>query len=198
LQAAGICAEKGYREIVPELVMSVYLKSKNIPLYEISGIRINILRTNGEKFSINSDENFRFNSPLCFYKPSIERCLAFLPVDTNELEKNGLRLACKYISWIFPENKEVISDYISFYEGNWISYKKIVCLIKISHDKKVFSDHVLRDFFEISFWNSRYNIFKKIFLATVLAAKGQYGFLYFGVIKKKLNKKWHLMFQFFL
>ena len=65
--------------MVPELFMSVYLKNNNVAVREIFGFRIHILRMNGEKFSINSDKYFEDNSPLCFYKPSIEKCIGVFP-----------------------------------------------------------------------------------------------------------------------
>lgn len=185
-EAAQIYKEKGYREMIPELFMSVYLKNKGVPVYEASGIRIQILRANGEKFSINSDKHFEANAPLCFYKPSIEKCISFLPAESSEVAKNSNRLVKKYLSWILQNGDgEIIEDYASFNKGHWISLNKIVHLINVSKCKKTFADHVLRDFFEISFWNAKYNFFKKALLATLLAVKGGYGLLYFNIIKKK-------------
>ena len=183
-EAAQIYKEKGYREMIPELFMSVYLKNRNVPIREASGIRIQILRTNGEKFSINSDKHFEANTPLCFYKPSIEKCISFLPSGSNEVTNNSARLVKKYLSWILQDEKK-IDDYASFNKGNWISLDKIVHLINISKQKRIFADHVLRDFFEISFWNAKYNLFNSALLATLLAVKGRYGLLYFNIMKKK-------------
>ena len=183
-EAAQIYKEKGYREMIPELFMSVYLKNRNVPIREASGIRIQILRTNGEKFSINSDKHFQANTPLCFYKPSIEKCISFLPSESNEVANNSARLVKKYLSWILQDEKK-IDDYASFNKGNWISLDKIVHLINISKQKRIFADHVLRDFFEISFWNAKYNLFNSALLATLLAVKGRYGLLYFNIMKKK-------------
>lgn len=183
-EAASIYDKKGYREMVPELFMSVYLKNNNVSVREIFGFRIHILRMNGEKFSINSDKYFEDNSPLCFYKPSIEKCIGFLPPGNSEIANNSERLAKKYLSWMVQEENE-INEYASFYKGNWISLGKIKKLVNINKNQKIFADHVLRDFFEISFWNAKYNFFKKILLATLLAVKGGYGLLYFSIIKKK-------------
>jgi len=183
-EAAQIYKEKGYREMIPELFMSVYLKNRNVSIREASGIRIQILRTNGEKFSINSDKHFEANTPLCFYKPSIEKCISFLPSGSNEVTNNSARLVKKYLSWILQDEKK-IDDYASFNKGNWISLDKIVHLINISKQKRIFADHVLRDFFEISFWNAKYNLFNSALLATLLAVKGRYGLLYFNIMKKK-------------
>jgi hypothetical protein len=185
IEAASIYGEKAYREMVPELFMSVYLKNENVPMRETVGFRIHILRMNGEKFSINSDRYFEGNSPLCFYKPSIEKCIGFLPSGSKEIANNSEQLAKKYLSWIVREENE-INEYASFYNGNWIPFDKIKNLINISKQQKLFADHVLRDFFEMSFWNANYNFVKKILLATFLAARGGYGLLYFSVIKKKL------------
>jgi hypothetical protein len=186
IEAASIYNEKGYREMVPELFMSVFLKNSNIPVREIFGFRIHILRMNGEKFPINSDKHFEGNSPLCFYKPSIEKCIGLLPSESNELANNSTKLAKKYIRWILNDGSEKeINEYASFYNGNWISLDKITQLVNINKHKKIFADHVLKDFFEISFWNAKYNFFKKILLATLLAVKGGYGLLYFNIIKKK-------------
>jgi hypothetical protein len=184
-EAASIYKEKGYREMVPELFMSVYLKNKNVPMRETVGFRIHILRMNGEKFSINSDKHFEGNSPLCFYKPSIEKCIAFLPSGNSEITNNGERLAKKYLSWMVREENE-INEYASFYKGNWIPLGKIKKLININKNQKIFADHVLRDFFEMSFWNANYDFMRKILMATSLAARGGNGLLYFSVIKKKL------------
>ena len=183
-EAAQIYKEKGYREMIPELFMSVYLKNRNVPIREASGIRIQILRANGEKFSINSDKHFEANTPLCFYKPSIEKCISFLPSGSNEVTNNSARLVKKYLSWILQDEKK-IDDYASFNKGNWISLDKIVHLINISKQKRIFADHVLRDFFEISFWNAKYDLFNSALLATLLAVKGRYGLLYFNIMKKK-------------
>ena len=185
-EAASIYNEKGYREMVPELFMSVYLKNKSVPMRETVGFRIHILRMNGEKFSINSDKHFEGNSPLCFYKPIIEKCISFLPSKSNEVANTSTQLAKKYVSWILPERSEQeINEYVSFYKGNWIPLVKITKLVNINKQQKIFADHVLRDFFEISFWNAKYNFFKKTLLATLLAVKSGYGLLYFSIIKKK-------------
>ena len=172
--------------MVPELLMSVYLKTRNVPVREASGIRIQIVRTNGEKFSINSDKHFEANSPLCFYKPSIEKCISFLPSESGEVSNNNTRLVKKYLSWILPEeDKRKIDEYASFNNGDWISLNKILQLIDVGKQQKTFAAHVLRDFFEMSFWNARYSVFKRTLLATLLALKGGYGLLYFNILKKK-------------
>jgi len=185
-EAAQIYKEKRYREMVPELLMSVYLKYRNVSVREASGIRIQIVRANGDKFSINSDKHFEGNSPLCFYKPSIEKCISFLPSGSSEVANNNKRLVKKYLSWILTnENETKLEQYASFNTGNWISLNSIMQLINLSKHQKVFADHVLRDFFEMSFWNARYSVFKSTLLATLLAVKGGYGLLYFSIIKKK-------------
>ena len=185
-EAASIYNEKGYREMVPELFMSVYLKNKNVAVREIFGFRIHILRMNGEKFSINSDKHFEGNSPLCFFKPSIEKCIGFLPSGSNDIANNSSQLAKKYLSWILNDgNEKELNEYVSFHNGSWIPLSKITQLVNINRHQKVLAHHVLRDFFEMSFWNAKYNFFKKILLATILAVKSEYGLLYFSIIKKK-------------
>jgi hypothetical protein len=185
-EAASIYNGKGYREMVPELFMSVYLKNNNVEVREIFGFRIHILRMSGEKFSINSDRHFEGNSPLCFYKPSIEKCIDFLPSDSNEVINNSEQLARKYLSWILREgSQQEINEYVSFSKGNWIPLNRITQLVNINKHQKIFADHVLRDFFETSFWNAKYNFLKKFLLATLLAVKGGHGLLYFSIIKKR-------------
>jgi len=185
-EAARIYKESGYRGIIPELFMSVYLKKKNVSVCEASGIRIQIVRANGEKFSINSDKHFEANSPLCFYKPSIEKCISFLPSGSNEIANNSTRLVKKYLSWILKnEDEKKIDDYASFNNGNWIFLGKVMQLVNISKRQRTFADHVLRDFFETSFWNAKYSFFKATLLATLLTVKGRYGLLCFSIIKKK-------------
>ena len=185
-EAAHICKENGYRQIIPELIMSVYLKHKKVHVLEAAGIRINILRANGEKFAVNSERNFPDNTPLCFYKPSIEKCISFLPEKSMIIPANSEIVTTKYLGWILVgKDRDAMDDYVFFIRGNWISLNKIIRLINVAKQQKTLAHHVMRDFFEIAFWNAKYNLFKKILLAAILAAKGGYGLLYFNVIKKQ-------------
>ena len=183
-EAVAFYKNRGYRQLIPELCMSVYLESRQMPITETSGIRIQILRQGGEKFQINSDRNFENNFPLCFYKRSIEKCTDILPADSPVIKTNGSRLIKKYIGWILKEaGPNCFNEYESFFWGEWIALTKISVLAAFGKQTKLLAKNVLRDFFEMAMRNASYSFYKKCQLAFALFRSSEYGLFYFRVMR---------------
>jgi hypothetical protein len=86
-EALAIYQQKGYRQLIPELCMTVYLDHKNIKRRELPGLRLHILRMGGEKFQINTVKDLSSNDPHCFHKKMIRRNADILP-DGSEILKS--------------------------------------------------------------------------------------------------------------
>lgn len=185
-EAARLFHQAGYRQMVPELLMSVFLKMKGVTIDEIDGLRISILRMNLEKFQVSSCRSFEDNNPLCFFQDTVTKCRQFLPRDDKLLTKNVRQAVKKYIGWIDTRaNENELEDYARFFLGDWILPKKVGRLAALTKTTKIFNIGVMRDFFETALWNATYSVPKKLLIASVLARKSSFGLFYFKVIKKQ-------------
>lgn len=189
-EAVAIYKNEGYRQMIPELCMSVYLEKNLIPINETVGIRIQILRQSGEKLQINSDKNFENNIPLCFYRSSIEKCRSIIPEGSQILKNNTSRLIEKYIGWIQTDAKpNSLHEYESFFWGEWISQKKISNLAVLGKKTNILAKSVLKNFFEMAMLNARYSLYKKCQLALTLFRSSEYGLFYFRTIGHILKSR---------
>ena len=91
-EAVSYYKEKGYRQFLPELCMTDYLKRIGVQIDELTGLRLHILRMNGDKFQINSDKNFTENGPLCFYRGTIELGSKILAPGSTVINENSFLL----------------------------------------------------------------------------------------------------------
>ena len=183
--------QKGYGMFLPEHCLTLYLREKSLMLRELSGLRIQILRLNGDKFQINSDKNFSGNDPVCFFRDTIEANKKILGFHENLIEYNSVILAKKYMSWIDEgaENSE-LQHYADLYLGKWISVSRIKRLAQLSRHKTVFSAHVMKSFFEESLHNATYSNVQKFLFVSTLTAYAGYGFFFFRVLKNIfINKR---------
>ena len=177
--------QKGYKEFLPELCLSEYLREKRISLKELAGLRIHILRLNGDKFQINTDKNFPANNPLCFFRDSIEANKRVLPERSNIIKINSEKLVNKYMKWVNTSaDAETLQQYAALYNGEWIGIAKTRKLAAQGKDNPVFVSNVMKNFFEETMRNAKYSGVKKILLTSVLTASTGYGFFFFRVLKK--------------
>ena len=177
--------QRRYKEFLPELCLTEYLKEKGICIKELAGLRIHILRLNGDKFQINSDRNFTGNNPLCFFRDTIEANKKIQPDQGMAIINRGERLIKKYLSWLDGEtDKDVLQQYADFYNGSWIGLSTIGRLAAKGRDNPVFVTTVMKNFFEEALRNGKYNVAKKFLVAFVLSNKSGYGSFFYRVWKK--------------
>ena len=177
---------KGYKELVPELLLVIFLQQQNISINELKGLRIHILRMNGHKFQINTCKDFDINSPLCFYALTADKCRQLLKNNPSRLLENEVRVTKKYVSWIDTDaNDELLDTYAHFKAGTWMSLKETKELARRANVSKVFTPNVMKEFFESAIMNAKYGALKMLLQATTLARNG-YGTYYFKVIRKKM------------
>jgi len=187
--AAESYRQKGYKEFLPELCLTLYLFEKKIAIRELTGLRIHILRMNGDKFQINSDVNFPGNRPLCFFHETIEANKRILPDHNLIIKNNSEKLTSKYMSWVNKDaNTETLHEYADLYNGKWISISKIRELAAKGKDNPVFRSNVMKNFFEETIRNAKYGQVKKLILASALTASSGYGFFFFRVLGNIQNK----------
>ena len=190
-EAVSYYAGKGYRQFLPELCMTDFLEKIGIKKKELKGLRLHILRMNGDKFQINSDKNFPDNGPLCFYRGTIELCSEILPNNSITIKENSESLVKKYMSWIDPvADDKMLQHYADFYNGTWIGMSKVKRLAASGKNNPVFSNNVMKNFFEEAMRNANYGRVRNFFLAFVLYMDSSYGIFFFKVWKYvTFNKK---------
>lgn len=182
--------QKGYKEFLPELCLTMYLMEKKIAIRELVGLRIHILRMNGDKFQINADANFTGNAPLCFYYGSIEANKGILPSHSLIIKPNSEKLVHKYMAWVNKEaDTETLQQYGALYNGDWIGLAKTKELAKKGKESKVLSASVMKNFFEEVIRNAKYGQVKKVLLVSTLTASAGYGFFFFRVLKRVIFNK---------
>ena len=190
-EAVSFYASKGYRQFLPELCMTDYLGRTGIKKKELYGLRLHILRMNGDKFQINSDRNFHDNGPLCFYRGTIDLCSKILPLNSTIIKENSETLVRKYMSWIDPAaDDQMLKSYAAFYNGTWIGMSKVKRLASLGKNSPVFSKNVMKNFFEEAMRNANYGSVRNFFLASALYRYSSYGIFFFRVWKfVTFNKK---------
>lgn len=182
--AIQIYQQKGYKEFLPELCLTEYLREKKMCIKELAGLRIHILRLNGDKFQINTDRSFPGNNPLCFYRNSIEANKRIHPDQAMVIINRGEKLAKKYTSWIDTDaNNEMLQQYADFYNGSWIEISTVKRLALKGRNNPVFASNVMKNFFEEAMRNGKYNAAQKFLVASTLANASGYGFFFFRVWK---------------
>lgn len=188
--AIDIYFEKGYRKFLPEFCMTVYLDNVGVSRKELTGLRLHILRTNGDQLQINSDRHFNGNDVLCFYPETIKTNKAILPVNSDSITENLYHLARKYTAWVDTEAEaRLVTDYADFYSGKWISISKIDRLAKRSTNASVFRPNVMKNFFEGAMHNAVYSTYKKLLFASSVVLYSNYGFVAFKVWKRNISRK---------
>ena len=186
-EAIALYKDKGYRHFVPELCMTIYLDHTRVNHEELSGLRIHILRSSGEKFQINTERNFPGNNPHCFHEKVIRSNMEILPQGTDISAINNRRLAKKYTSWIDTEAGETtLNLYASLYDGFWPGSRPIARLAKKSKTNKIFTTIVMKDFFEGAIRKARYGLMKVFFLVIILTIAGGAGFYYVRIWKRRI------------
>ena len=190
-EAVSYYASKGYRQFLPELCMTDYLGKIGVKKKELTGLRLHILRMNGDKFQINSDKNFFKNGPLCFYRGTIELCSKILPDNSITIKENSVPLVKKYMNWIDPgADDKMLQRYADFYNGTWIDMSEIKKLAALGKTTSVYSNNVMKNFFEEAMRNANYGSMRNFFLASILNIYSGYGIFFFKVWKNvTLNKK---------
>jgi len=182
--------QKGYGTFLPEHCLTLYLEEKNIRMRELVGLRIQILRLNGDKFQINSDKDFSGNGPLCFFRETIEINKKVLDLQRELIEHNSLRLARKYMSWVDKDADDAtLQQYADLYSGKWIGISRIKRLAQKSRSNQVFVSHVMKNFFEEALSKAKYSNAQKLLFASTLTAYAGYGFFFFRVLKNIFFKK---------
>lgn len=189
-QAIETYQQKGYGQFLPELCMTEYLREKKFSLKEVDGLRIHILRLNGDKFQINTDKNFAGNNPLCFFRDSIETNKRILLGQTMVFVNNAEKLVKKYTSWIDKDaSSEILQQYADFYNGNWIGIPTVRRLALKNKNNPVFGLNVIKNFFEEALINAKYNSVQKFLVANTLAWSSGYGTFFFRVWKNLVFSK---------
>jgi hypothetical protein len=176
--------KSGYGQFLPELCMTKYLGKIGIRKIDVNGLRLHILRMNGEKFQVNSDKSFPGNNPLCFYEGTIQTCLKIHP-QAQTIQDNLVKLIKKYMTWLDPAaNNELLQKYVDLYNGSWIGASSIKRLAAKNRAASVFHPAVMRIFFEEAMRNAKYGQLRKVLLAFILATWSGYGSFFFRVLKK--------------
>jgi hypothetical protein len=189
-QAVEDYLQMGYQEFLPELCLTLYLKREKINIQELTRFRVHILRMNGDQFQINTDKTFTNNKPQCFFGESIKANKRILPGQNNIIAENSEKLVKKYMSWVDAEaTKETLQQYADLYNGKWIGVPLLKRLLFKTKNNSVFSPHVMKSFFEETIHNAKYSRAKKILLASVLTAFGEYGLFFFRVLKNTSFRK---------
>ncbi len=190
IPAISLYQKKGYQQLIPEVCMSVYLEELGLKKAELMGLRITVLRMNGEKFQLNSDSNFQDNEPLCFYSAIINSCKKITPTSSNIINEQSDRLVKKYLKWIDKEaNESQLNCYVDFYNGNWIGAALIRRIAAITKKNTLFTATAIKNFFEGAMNNGKYSDLKKLYLACILFLFGDKGFFFFRVWKDLLFRK---------
>ena len=180
---------KGYAEFLPELCLTSFLTDKAINLHEMEGLRIHILRMNGDKFQINSDKNFQDNRPLCFFDETINSNKKILGTQSPIIEERSRQLAKKYIGWIDDSaNDALLQQYADLYSGKWIPVSSIKRLSTKGKNNRVFNSHVMKNFLEESLHNATYSTQKKLMLVSILTIFAGYGSFFLRVLKNIRSK----------
>jgi hypothetical protein len=183
-EALDAYQQMGYRQFLPELCLTLYLRQKGFLINELSELRIHILRKNGDKFQINTDKNFTENNPHFFHHKTRNKVNEILPPHSDITNKNTKHIVKKYISWIYPgATNDLLDEYVNFFEGGKISFNKVSVLAKKTKTSNLFMPFIMRDFFETAFRRSHFGIVKKLFLASLLMRHTNYGMFYFRVLK---------------
>jgi len=174
---------------LPELCLTQYLVGKKMIICELAGLRIHILRLNGEKLQINTDKNFADNKPLCFFRSTIEKNKKIFPESNSTVVDNTPMLVKKYMSWTDPDaDANKLQQYADLYSGKWVGTSSIKRLATKGKSSSVFTPNVMKDFFEEAMFNAKYGQAKKILLAFILASWSGYGAFFFRVLKKTFDK----------
>jgi hypothetical protein len=182
-EAAAHYASLGYRQLLPELCMTVWLDHLKVNRKELCGLRLHILRMNGEVFQINSDKNFSANMPNCFYRGTITGIEKFIPSASPLIAENTNRLVKKYWQWLAASSDEAtLNSYADFYLGKWIGAAAIGKMAIIAKKSDLFTTGVIKNFFEEALRNAAYGTAKKLQLAALLFRHG-YGTFFFRVWK---------------
>lgn len=177
----------GFRELVPERCLKTYLENQSVLHKEIEGIRIHILRSNGNMFRICSDQYFESNEPLCFFGETIGKNLAVLPEGSDQLSRNQNTLIQRYTHWIRPSaTKSELESYTRFYQGEWISAAAIRQLAQASAEQRVLHPSVMKSFFEQALRASKAGFGKKARLALLLAHHTREGLFFIRVFIRSL------------
>ncbi len=189
-QAVSLYQKKGYQQLIPEVCMSIYLEELGLKKTELTGLRITVLRMNGEKFQLNSDSNFQDNEPLCFYSAIINACKEITPPSSKIINEQSNRLVKKYLKWIDKEaNENQLNCYVDFYNGKWIGIAFIRRIAILTKRSTLFTTTAIRNFFEGAMNNAKYSHSKKLYLACILFLFGDKGFFFFRVWKDLLFRK---------
>ena len=182
--------QSGYKMFLPEHCLTLYLRDNNIDANELDGLRIHILRLNGDKFQVNTDRHFSSNQPLCFFSETIRTNKGILHGKTDLITNNTRHLVRKYTGWIDGEaDNKSFQYYVDFYNGSWLPVRYISRLASKAKHNTVFTVQVMKGFFEEAMRNARYGQVKKILLASLLATFGGYGFFFFRVFKNISSSK---------
>ncbi len=182
IKAVSLYQKKGYRQLIPEVCMSVYLEELGLKRTELTGLRINVLRMNGEKFQINSDRNFRDNGPLCFYSATISECKKITPSSSKIVNEQSNQLVKKYLEWIDKDaNENQLNCYVDFYNGKWVGLAVIRRMVALTKQNTLFTRTVIRNFFEEAMYYGKYDPLKKLQVAFILFLQGGQGIFFFRV-----------------
>lgn len=183
--AVELYVKTGFRQMIPELCMTLYLDDLGVKRKELTGLRLHILRMNGDKFQVNSDKDFPDNGPYCFYAGTIKKNAATVPEYSDIITINLHKLVKKYLSWIDTEaDGKLLNDYALFYTGSWVPVKTIGNLAAKAKKSKVFTAQVMKNFFEEALHNAKYNAAQKFVVALLLLFRSEYGVFFIRVLRK--------------
>lgn len=184
--ALSIFFSMGFRELIPELCLSVYLSSKGLAATELRSLRLSILRMNGDRILVNSAPEFEFNSPLCFFSNTVLKNEAIAPTGKNLVSQNSRRLSRKYLSWLCPgADDSILEKYYTFYIGRWMPLSLLKNLAVRARKDRTFTRHVMRDFFEGGLWSAKYGSLGRFVVALILLIYSGYGLFFFRIWKKR-------------
>ena len=189
-KASEIYFNKGHKKLIPEFCMTVYMDEIGVKREILGGLRLHILRMNGDKFQINSDKNFTANMPLCFYHGTIKHGLEIAANGDFAIKSAERILVKKYMSWLdHSATDQQLSTYADFYQGKWVGLSIIKRLAAKGNGNSLFIEGVMKNFFEEAMRHARYGHVKKLILSLILYFRSGYGFFFFRVLKNLLFSK---------
>jgi len=177
--------QNGYLEVVPELCLRTYLDMENIKPDLLEGIRVHILRANGDIFRICSDRSFSRNEPLCFVDKTIDRNRIIFPAGSSIVDENLANLVLKYMNWVFEGDTSIaVQVYLDLFNGKWVGTAPLKALARKAGTQVVLADHVIRLFLEKALRRANYGFVSKLRFAWIMFVHSPFGHLYFRVLLK--------------
>jgi hypothetical protein len=147
---------------------------------------VTLVRAVGGDYTMNSVKELPNNIVFSFLNIWIERNARIFPQNDRRVEINLQKIIRKYTQWIIQSgNNSDIEEIVGFFNGNRISIRKLISLIKKSNRSLVVAPTTMRDFFEHALFAAAYNKSYVLLYSIILTIFGNRGLFYLRVCGKK-------------